>query len=611
MYLSPLHLLTALFACSTALAQTAADPRPDPRFDPTTGQSTQVWRKPMPIDYTHATIEIDIPDVTIPVLTGLTTLRGDVTGLPISRIVLDASGPQPLEPLAASVNGLPVTWKTAAGKLTLNLSDMLPPRSPVVIAIKYNLAYDKNEGEGLTFKAGDPEAELESRRSPFIHAQGQAELNSRWFPLFDSPADRITSEVITTVDSGYQVLSNGRLLSTTPATPGSTQQPRTRWHWALDNEHAPYLVTLAIGKFAIVELGGDSTARPGISMPLYAPQGLEDQAAAMYAKTPDIMAFLENYFDEPYPWPLYAQALTPGFVWGGMENTGATLLTMRSLRGEPGAADELIVHEMAHQWMGNLVTCRHWDHLWLNEGWATFMESLWVQHTQGEDAYRASVADTLRSMITRDALTAPQTPAIVSKRYSNPDDTFEKKDNPYGKGSLVLHMLREQLGREAFDNAAREYLKANRNRAVETDDFRFALEAATGQSLERFFEQWLLRPGIPRLQLEQSFDASSNLLTLKATQTQLIDRFNPAYALSIPVIATFADGSTRTLTINTTTREFSQVIALSQRPTTLQVDPNLTLMASLRPRRFDLITGGTSLGEVEVEEPTETLAPTN
>jgi len=101
------------------------------------------------------------------------------------------------------------------------------------------------------------------------------------------------------------------------------------------------------------------------------------------------------------------------------------------------------------------------------------------------------------------------------------------------------------------------------------------------------------------------------LLTLKATQTQLIDRFNPAYALSIPVIATFADGSTRTLTINTTTREFSQVIALSQRPTTLQVDPNLTLMASLRPRLFDLTTGGTSLGEVEVEEPTETLAPTN
>lgn len=604
----PLAATLSLLLTASGLAQSTADPR----INPATGQSTQVWRKAMPIDYSHVRAELDIPDVTSAVLTGQVTLTGEVTGLPVSRIVLDAAGPQPPEAIAATVNGMPVTWTAKDGKLTLMLRDALPPWSAVAIVVKYNLRFDQNKGDGLTFAPADPESDRESRRTPVIHAQGQAELNSYWLPMFDSPADRVTSEVIVTVDEGYEVLSNGRLLSSSPATPGSAMQPRTRWHWMLEGEHAPYLITVAIGKFAVIELGGPESARPGLSMPLYTPMGTEERAQAMYARTPEIMAFLEGYFDEPYPWPQYAQAITRGFTWGGMENTGATLMNVRSLRGEPGDADDLIVHEMAHQWMGNLLTCRHWDHVWLNEGWATFMESLWVLHTQGEEAYRASIGHTLRGLIVREPLTAPQTPAVMSKRYASPDDTFEKADNPYSKGSLILHMLREELGHEAFDAAVRRYIDEHRNRAVETDDFRLTLEAATGKSLERFFEQWLTRPGIPRVQVEQSFDVSNNMLTIKATQTQLIDRFNPAYALRIPVVATFADGSARTFVLETSTREATQVFAANQRPVTIEIDPRLTLAASLRPRVFDLTTGTSSLGDVEgaQAEPVE-AAPTN
>lgn len=591
----PFLAALSLLVVSNALAQSTADPR----FNPTTGQSTQVWRKAMPIDYTHIRAELDIPDVTVPVLTGVATLTGEVTGLPVSRIVLDASGPQPPEPIAATVNGMPVTWTVKDGKVTLALRAALEPRTPVAIVIRYNLSFEENKGEGLTFAVPDPSSEQEGDRTPVIHAQGQAELNSRWIPMFDSPSDRVTSEVIVTVDQGYEVLSNGQLMGKTAGTPGSALQPRTRWHWALNREHAPYLITLAIGKFSIMELGGSETARPGLSMPLYTPPGTEDAARAMYARTPEIMAFLENYFDEPYPWPQYAQAITRGFVWGGMENTGATLMTMRSLRGEPGDADDLIVHEMAHQWMGNLITCRHWDHLWLNEGWATFTESLWLEHTKGREAYRESIHDMIRRAARREPLTAPQTPAIVSKRYAHPDDTFEKADNPYSKGALVLHMLREELGHQTFDRAVRGYIDANRNRAVETYDFRFALEAATGLSLERFFEQWLLRPGFPRLTIEHAVDGPSRVATFTITQTQPIDRHNPAYALSIPVRITYADQSSQTVPVFTDSRQATQRIALRGEPVSIAYDPEITLLASFASRGVDMTTGASLPGDAD------------
>lgn len=605
-----MHLITAttlsLFLTANGLAQSS----PDPRFNPATGQTTQVWRKAMPIDFTHIRAELDIPDVTVPALTGIATLTGEVTGFPVSRIVLDASGPQPPEPIAATVNGMPVTWTAKEGKITLTLRNALEPRTPVAIVIRYNLSFDKAKGEGLTFSAGDPASDVESNRTPVIHAQGQAELNSWWIPMFDSPADRVTSEVIVSVDDGYQVLSNGELVGTTRATPGSTMQPRTRWHWSLTREHAPYLITLAIGKFSVLELGGSESARPGLSMPLYTPAGTEETARAMYARTPEIMAFLETYFDEPYPWPQYAQAITRGFVWGGMENTGATLMTTRSLNGDPGDADDLIVHELAHQWMGNLITCRHWDHLWLNEGWATFTESLWLEHTQGRDAYRESIRAMIRRAARREALSAPQTPAIVSKRYANPDDTFEKADNPYSKGALVLHMLREELGHQAFDNAVRGYIDANRNRAVETDDFRFALESATGRSLERFFEQWLLRPGFPRLNIEHFVDVPSRIVTFNITQTQPIDRHNPAYALSIPVRITYADQSTQTVRVSTTTRQTSQTVVITGEPVAIAYDPDITLLARFSSRGVDLETGARLPGDAD-EQPAAQAQPTS
>jgi aminopeptidase N len=248
-----MQLLTAaalsLFLAANGFAQTIGDPR----FNPANGQSTQVWRKAMPIDYSHIRAELDIPDINVAALTGVATLTGEVTGLPVTRIVLDAAGPQPPVPTAATVNGMPVEWTAKDGKVTLRLREELPPRSPLAIVLKYNLSFDQAKGEGLTFAPPDAESERESHRTPVIHAQGQAELNSHWLPMFDSPADRVSSEVIVTVEDGYTVLSNGRLVGSSPASLGSNMQPRTRWHWSLESEHAPYLITLAIGTSGIVD----------------------------------------------------------------------------------------------------------------------------------------------------------------------------------------------------------------------------------------------------------------------------------------------------------------------------------------------------------------------
>lgn len=591
------------FAPPADPAITEQQPKALPPVDPVTGRLSATWRKDQPIDYTHLRLEVDFPDATVAALTGVVTLEGVVRGLSVPVVVLDCDGPSPI---AASINGSAVAWALEGKQIRLTPKVALAPGAKVKVQVKYTLDFAAAKGEGLTLSPPVDEPANATDRSPVIHAQGQAELNSRWFPCPDTPAERLTSEVIATMDAGLDVLSNGTLVSSKRAAPGSLGQARTMWHWSQRQPHAPYLITLVAGDFATIDLGGRQSARPGLAMPVYVPHGDEEFAQQLFANTPAMVKFLEERFDEKYPWDKYAQAVVRGFRWGGMENTSLTVLTPSCLRrehdGEPidpatGPMDDLIMHELAHQWMGDLVTCRHWDHTWLNEGWATYCEALWArEHAQmrgedAEDAYLQTIANWLRGQIVHNDGVAPRAPAMASNRYVHPDDVFERVDDPYAKGALVLHMLHEMLGEKVFWTGTRAYIDRWKFDQPESSDFRRELEKASGRSLERFFDQWLTRPGMPRLRARSTWDASRGELTIALEQTQTIDAMNPAYALRMPIVITMEDGTTQDASCELDTRTGEVRVPLAAPPVSVAVDPRLTIMATVEPRFYDLRAG--------------------
>jgi aminopeptidase N len=309
--------------------------------------------------------------------------------------------------------------------------------------------------------------------------------------------------------------------------------------------------------------------------------------------------FYEQTFGLPYPWDRYAQVLVRKLDAGGMENTAATFIRESTFTEQPspgpGSLDGLIAHELAHQWFGNLITCRSWSHLWLNEGLATYAEALWREHAETPEAYLAEVRAATRSLIAKDTAPAPQAPALVSHVYTNPDDRFGIAANPYSKGMMILHMLRRKIGDGPFFAGLRTYARTHADGTVETADLRRAFEASSGVSLERFFDQWTLRPGVPRLRVEASWNPATQTLSVECDQTQHIDRLNPAYALDVPIHILFEDGTVRVVTLTTDSEKISAKFVVSEgaasNPVSCEFDPQVHALASILPRAIDLRTG--------------------
>jgi len=547
-----------------------------------------VWPHPRHFDHLNLRLDIDIPTMNEAKLTAKATLTAQAIGRTRDQLVLDCRGPQVGR---VSVDGVDTAFNVENGKLRIVLPTPAELGRPITLVIHYSLDFSANKGEGLTWSPGKADAQSLTRRVPQIHAQGQAELNSRWFPCHDFPNERLTTEIAVTVEDGFDVVSNGRLVER-----ASAGNARTRWHWVQDKPHNSYLVTLAVGKFAVVDIGGPDSARPGLPMPVYVNHGWEQHVTANFGNTPEMVAFFEKLFDEPYPWDMYAQVCVRAFAAGGMENTSCTLLTEGTgappRSDEPGPHDDLVAHELAHQWFGDLLTCKGWAHLWLNEGWASYSECLWSEHVAGKSgdavaarrAYHRSVVSYLRGQ-RRNRGSAPESPALVSNRYTDPDRVFSKPDDPYGKGAVVLHLLRERLGDDAFFAGVRDYIDRYKFREVETDDFRRCLERASGHSLERFFQQYCYRPGLARLGVEFEWDEGTRTLGVRAEQTQLIDHLNPAYAFVIPILVKFDDGGTQWIDLPMDGRTATTSVVLKAKPTQASVDPNITCFAATEVRK--------------------------
>jgi aminopeptidase N len=592
-----------------------------PGFDPVTGRDLLNYPPHRHVDYHHMRIEIDIPDMNTPRLNAVQTLTVSTISGPLESLRLNA---KLLDIQDVAVAGHRTSFEHDGSALIIRFEPPLPGgmRSEIVTTYTVN-----DPPFGLLWTLPSPHW---PGRAAQIHTQGQPEDNRYWFPMHDFPNVRLSTELIVTVPAGYQVLSNGRLVQgPPPATPPPRRQSapalqlsnsgaeleRSTYHWLQDKPHVSYLVSLVVGQFDIVDVAHAGRHRqPALPMPVYVPKGRAADVPRTYGRTPMMVDLFARLIDEPYPWDKYAHAVVWNFAPGGMENTSATTMYDTAILSEQGLADGdiegLISHELAHQWFGDLITCNSWEHIWLNEGFATYFTNLWFEHREGQppnpparghDAYQDGVIGNFDRVISVDRAVSPFQPAMASKAYDDPWEVFRRAANPYPKGAAVLHMLRQRLGDEVFFRALAVYVDRFKNRTPETNDLRRAIEEVSGESLEQFFRQWVYHPGVPDLEISLDWERSPPLslpsppptkvhggdggeLVITVRQIQNIDGYNPAFEFTLPIWYSpqgeaGGRGHGETLHVEVAGRETTARFRLDAEPHIVAVDPQMTVLA--------------------------------
>lgn len=417
--------------------------------------------------------------------------------------------------------GTPCEFRLADNVLHVTLARPTPKGAEAEVTVLYR----SRPTAGLYFHSPSktcPDTPLE------MYSQGQSDDNRRWIPCYDQPDDRATVEVIATVPADLKTVSGGTLVASEAAGEG-----RRRDHWRLDHRIPSYLITLIVGKYATVT----ETWRD-VPLDFNGPPGREDEIKNGFAATKDILEFFSEYTGRKYAYPRYAQTTVWDFVYGGMENASATTMNMRLLHpveARPNySPDGLVAHEAAHQWFGDIVTCRTWDHLWLNEGFATYFTDLFFEHRDGKDQFALERFFQNRGYM--DGTPRPDTLGLKpDPRGDVPLELFGGKQ--YNRGAAILHQLRLELGDDVFRAAVRRYVKENEDRAVVSDDLRRACEAEAGTSLKWFFDQWVYGAGYPVLAASHHVvrDGPAAFVRVTVEQTQTAGGGQPeAFRLSVP-----------------------------------------------------------------------------
>ncbi len=452
---------------------------------------------------------------------------GDVTHtLTILRdtqsITFDSAG---LQIQSVTLNKVAATFETSEDKLRVVLSKPAKPGEKFTVEIKYQ----GKPAKGLFFVLPDKDY---PNRLIQIWTQGESEDTRYYLPTYDYPNDRLTTETILTVPADWLTVSNGKLISVTDAGGGLKT-----WTWRESQPSSTYLITVVAGEFAEAK---DSWRN--IPVTYYAPKDRADRLAVNYGRTPAMIDLFSRKLGVDYPWEKYAQSMVDDFVVGGMENSSATTNTSSSLRHPklvPELLDDedpLISHELAHQWFGDLVTCKDWGHVWLNEGFATFMESVWTAAHFGKDAADYNRWETSRRWFSMTGLYAKP---IVRHDF---DDSSEFDANAYDKAGWVLYMLRHQLGEDAFYAGLKHYLEVNRGKNVVTADLTKAIEEATHTNVDRFFSQWIYGAGAPKLEVSYTYDETKKQVALTVKQTQKREGYVGFFHLPVEVEIANASG---------------------------------------------------------------------
>ena len=440
----------------------------------------------------------------------------------------------------------------------------IPPGRETSVTIRYSAQPVK----GLYFRTpatGYPTADMH------LWTQGESIEARHWFPCYDYPNAKFTSEITCRVPAGMVVLSNGRKVS-------ETADPATGLvavRWMQEKPHVNYLLTLVAGHIATLE-----DKYRNIPLRFYTPASDAPQAALSFAPTKPAMEFYEREIGVPYPWAQYGQVVVRDFTMGGMENTTLTTLTDRTLHTTETenitSSEGLVAHELAHQWFGDLVTCKDWSHVWLNEGFATYYALLFAAQQHGREELLYGLLSSAQGIFEQ-STNQPER-AIVFRRYDKPMEQFDYR--AYPKGAWVLHMLRSQLGEDLYRRCIKTYLERHAYGTVVTEDLNAVIEELSGRSFDRFFDEWVYHPGMPVLEVTSSWDEKTKLAKVGIRQTQPLNDTTGLF--HFPLTLRFkSKAGTVDQHVEIKAKDEDFYIPLPQAPDIVRVDPELTVLAKV------------------------------
>ena len=441
----------------------------------------------------------------------------------IKRLILDAVN---LEIESILIDDVSQPFDYDGEQLDINLIEPTADKQ-----IKIEISYSVNNPQrGLYFIGPDRHY---PNKPVQVWTQGEDEDSRFWFPCFDYPGQLATSAIRVKVPKEYVAISNGELIATV-----ETGENKI-YHWSQKQIHPTYLMTLAVGDFAEIR-----DSYNDIPVTYYVEKGREDDAKRSMGKTPAMMEFLTKKYGYPYPYPKYAQVCVDDFIFGGMENTSTTLLTDRCLLDDRAAIDNqrtesLVLHELAHQWFGDLVVIKHWSHAWIKEGMASYAEVLWTESEYGKDDAAYYLLREARSYLDEDSSRYRR--PIVTNVYREAIELYDR--HLYEKGACVYHMIRAILGEELFEKSIHTFVNDNAHKTVETIDLLRAIEKATGYNLKFLFDLYVFRGGHPDFKVAYSWDGDNKLASITITQTQAKDNDskNELFDLKIPIAFAYVE----------------------------------------------------------------------
>jgi aminopeptidase N len=462
------------------------------------------------LDVLHYDVELSLSDDADWIL-GSVQVRLQATRPGVERVDLDFTG---LAVTEVTVDGTGTQASQADGRVGVVLGRTLDLGEEAVVHIRYR---------------GVPDDALVLRDN--IHGKPSAFVDNWpnrarfWLPSVDHPSDKATARLTVHAPAEWEVVANGRLVGQPYATPpdegarGPESGPQRTWVYNTEVPLPTYTLVVGAAEMEVTSLGTAACGRAPASSrrdgcievtTWLFPESLA-AASPSFVRAVEMVDFFADVIG-PFPYEKLAHVQS-STRFGGMENSSAifydegALASGRNIEGT-------VSHEIAHQWFGDSVTPRSWSHLWLSEGFATYLGDVFFEYADGAESFRGRMEASARSY-----LTSPDTlGTVVDTTSQNLFDLLNR--NSYQKGGWVLHMLRGVVGDDAFFEAIREYYRRYANGSADSEDFQAVVEEVTDTELDWFFEQWLHKPGYPILQVESGSDGASGDLSVTLIQVQ-------------------------------------------------------------------------------------------
>jgi aminopeptidase N len=525
--------------------------------------------------HTDLDVRFDFPQAQLP---GIATLTLTPYFYPTDSLVLDAKGFKILsvgqvDSGTSALAPFPYTYNNR--QITIRLPRVFAKSETLRVSIQYVARPNELKEQGsaaITDAKGLYFINNTGQDGPHkplqVWTQGETEASSCWFPTLDAPNERCTQLIRMTVPDTLVTLSNGLCTSRRKNADGTRTDT-----WEMTIPHAPYLFMMAVGRYAVVV---DKWRDKDVEY--YVEPAYEPYARMIFGKTPRMMEFFSKQLGVDYMWPKYSQVVCRDYVSGAMENTSATVFMEDVQQDRRGWLDntyeDIVAHELYHHWFGDYVTCENWANLPLNESFATYGEVLWFEHEYGADMRDWQLQQDRESYL--DEAEIKREP-LIRYGYKFREDMFDR--HSYQKGGQVLHMLRQEVGDDAFFASLKLYLTRNALTDVEIDELRLAFEDVTGRDLRWFFDQWFLKAGHPELVVSLfPENPVAGACTLRVRQQQ-DTRFSPVFQLPTQVLVDYGTEKEK-IPVRILSKDTILVVSLKRTPLNIELDPERLLLAT-------------------------------